>query len=430
MSERPRILAIMGSGETAPTMVTTHQQLLARLPDPAVAVLVETPYGFQENATEISERTIDYFARRVGHAITAVGPRTPSDVRGPAWDDAVAALQDADYVFAGPGSPTYALRQWQGTAFADVLAAKLRTGGIVTFASAAAVGLGRAAVPVYEIYKVGQAPEWAPGLDLLSIAGLDAAVIPHFDNAEGGTHDTRFCYLGARRLEIMERQLGDDALVIGVDEHTALILDLSAGTADVQGRGGVTVRRARRELRTLASGDRIELEELGRDAVPSARAVAPARDSQPPAAAATRDAAPAASAAHASRTLTEQVDHATAAFDAALDARDARAAVAAILDLEAAIAQWSADTTQSDETDRARAALRGLILRLGSATADGLRDPAEQLAPLAEVVVRTRMALRRRNDYELADALRDAAAGAGLELRDTPDGTTWHLTDD
>jgi cysteinyl-tRNA synthetase len=27
----------------------------------------------------------------------------------------------------------------------------------------------------------------------------------------------------------------------------------------------------------------------------------------------------------------------------------------------------------------------------------------------------------------MADALRDAAAGAGLELRDTPDGTTWHL---
>ena len=424
MSERPRILAIMGSGETAPTMVTTHQQLLARLPDPAVAVLVETPYGFQENATEISERTIDYFARRVGHAITAVGPRTPSDLQGPVWDDAVAALQDADYVFAGPGSPTYALRQWEGTAFADVLAAKLRTGGIVTFASAAAVGLGRAAVPVYEIYKVGQAPEWVPGLDLLSIAGLDAAVIPHFDNAEGGTHDTRFCYLGARRLEIMERQLGDDALVIGVDEHTALILDLSSGTAEVQGRGGITVRRARRVLRTLASGDRIELTQLGSDELPSAAAVASAHDSQPAAAPVIRDSATAA------RTLTEQVDHATAAFNAALDARDARAAVAAILDLEAAIAQWSADTTQSDETDRARAALRGLILRLGNATADGLRDPAEQLAPLAEVVVRTRMALRRRNDYELADALRDAAAGAGLELRDTPDGTTWHLTDD
>jgi hypothetical protein len=426
MTELPRILAIMGSGETAPTMVTTHQQLLARLPEAAMAVLIETPYGFQENATDISERAIDYFTRRVGHAITAIGPRTPSDLTGPAWDDALAALQDADYVFAGPGSPTYALQQWQGTAFADLLAAKLRTGGIVTFASAAAAGLGREAVPVYEIYKVGQAPAWVPGLDLMSIAGLDAVVIPHFDNAEGGTHDTRFCYLGARRLEMMERQLGDDALVVGVDEHTALILDLAAGSAHVQGRGGITIRRAGRVLRTLDSGNSVGLAELRHDPVRVTASSTDAGDNPPT----TAPASGGATDVRELRTLTEQVDHATSAFDAALDARDARGAVTAILDLEAAIAQWSADTTQSDETDRARDTLRALILRLGNATADGLRDPSEQIAPLADVVVRTRMTLRRRNDYELADALRDAAAGAGLELRDTPDGTTWHLTGD
>lgn len=424
MTGRPRVLVIMGSGETAPTMVTTHQHLLARLPVGSRAVLVETPYGFQENATEISERTIDFFRRRVGHDIRAVGPRTSSDLQGPAWDATIAALQDADYVFAGPGSPTYALAQWQGTAIVDVLGAKLRTGGIVTFASAAAVGLGRAAIPVYEIYKAGQAPEWVRGLDLMAIAGLDAAVIPHFDNAEGGTHDTRFCYLGARRLRTMERALGDDPLVIGVDEHTALILDLAAQTATVQGRGRVTVRRAGSTLRTVPSGSQLTLAELqhgGATAVPD-RATGAAAVGPP-------DAAASNGTGHdpAALTLTEQVDRATAAFDAALDAHDAGAAVAAILDLEAAIAQWSADTTQSDETDRARAALRGLVLRLGEVSAEGLRDPAEHIAPLADVVVRTRAALRDRRAYDLADALRDAAAGAGLELRDTSDGTTWRL---
>ena len=42
----PRILAIMGSGETSPTMVTAHQQILGRLGEPR-AVLLDTPYGFQ-----------------------------------------------------------------------------------------------------------------------------------------------------------------------------------------------------------------------------------------------------------------------------------------------------------------------------------------------------------------------------------------------
>jgi cyanophycinase-like exopeptidase len=422
MADLPRVLSIMGSGETAPTMVTTHQELLAMLPTDSRAVLVETPYGFQENATEISERAIDYFRARVGHDIAAVGPRTPDDGQSGGWDTTIATLQDADYVFAGPGSPTYALDQWRATAFPDVLRTKLRNGGIVNFASAAAVGLGHMAVPVYEIYKVGQAPQWVPGLDLLSIAGI-TAVIPHFDNAEGGTHDTRFCYLGARRLDLMERQLDADALVIGVDEHTALILDLNARTARVRGRGGVTVRRNRRTLRVIGSGSQISLAELQYAAAITADgAMANATTAAAMPQTAEREAT--------ALTLTEQVQRATAAFDAALQARAAKDAVTAILDLEAAIAQWSADTTQSDEGDRARAALRGLIVRLGDAAAEGLRDPIEQISPLADVVVRTRTALRRRKDYELADALRDDAADAGLELRDTAEGTTWHLLTD
>ena len=71
--------------------------------------------------------------------------------------------------------------------------------------SAAALTLGSHAVPVYEIYKVGADPEWVDGLDLLARAHrIAAAVIPHYDNKEGGTHDTRFCYLGEERLRALE----------------------------------------------------------------------------------------------------------------------------------------------------------------------------------------------------------------------------------
>src|SRR5262249_58965879 len=60
----PRLLVIMGSGETAPTMVTPHRDTVARFGAPPRAVLLDTPYGFQENAAEISQRAIDYFAQR------------------------------------------------------------------------------------------------------------------------------------------------------------------------------------------------------------------------------------------------------------------------------------------------------------------------------------------------------------------------------
>jgi hypothetical protein len=118
----------------------------------------------------------------------------------------------------------------------------MRTGGAVTFASAAALTLGRYTVPVYEIYKVGNDPYWLEGLDVLGEIGLNVAVIPHYDNAEGGHHDTRFCYMGERRLAILEEQLPADAHVIGVDEHTGVILDLDSNTATVVGNSTITVR--------------------------------------------------------------------------------------------------------------------------------------------------------------------------------------------
>ena len=79
-------------------------------------------------------------------------------------------------------------------------------GAAVTFASAAALTLGVATVPVYEVYKAGATPSWAQGLDLLSEVGLTVALIPHYDNAEGGNHDTHFCYMGERRLRMLERE--------------------------------------------------------------------------------------------------------------------------------------------------------------------------------------------------------------------------------
>ena len=55
MRRRLRVLAIMGSGETSPTMVTIHKEIVARLgAGRHSAVLLDTPYAFQENAADIS----------------------------------------------------------------------------------------------------------------------------------------------------------------------------------------------------------------------------------------------------------------------------------------------------------------------------------------------------------------------------------------
>src|SRR5262245_16023417 len=237
-----RLLVIMGSGETAPTMVKPHRAILDRAGD-GPAVLLDTPYGFQSTADDISTRAAGYFAASVGRQVDVVSWRV-APPPGLTRERALAALHDASWVFAGPGSPTYALRQWRDTPVPGLLTDKLTAGGVVLFASAAALTLGSHTVPVYEIYKAGYDPHWVPGLDLVGAAtGLPAIVIPHYDNAEGGHHDTRYCYLGEQRLSTMEHELPDEAFVLGVDEHTAVVLDLDARTATVLGNGGLTIRR-------------------------------------------------------------------------------------------------------------------------------------------------------------------------------------------
>ncbi len=103
--------------------------------------------------------------------------------------------------------------------------------------------------------------------------------------------------------------------------------------------------------------------------------------------------------------------------------------VAAILNLEAAIEAWASDTDENDNADRARAVLRGLVVRLGKSADGGLADPAERLIPAVEPLIRLRAALREDGAYAAADEIRAALAAAGVELRDSPDGTQWTLTD-
>ena len=115
MSALPRILTIMGSGETTPTMARAHRAVLDRLGErPVSAVLLDTPYGFQENADDISERALAYFRDTVGNPFTVASFRS-ADADTLARETALVRIREARLAFTGPGSPSYALRQWAGT---------------------------------------------------------------------------------------------------------------------------------------------------------------------------------------------------------------------------------------------------------------------------------------------------------------------------
>jgi hypothetical protein len=427
----PRILAIMGSGEMAPTMAKEHVALFERFGDERVSgAIIDTTYGFQENADELSERLLEFFVERIGRPFTVASYRS-GEVDAAAAATAVARIRAAGYVMAGPGSPSYALRQWAVGPIPGALAAKLASGGIVVMASAAALTLGLATIPIYEIYKVGEEPHWLEGLDLLGPAtGLRAAVVPHYDNAEGGTHDTRFCYMGERRLRVLERSLPEGAFVLGVDGHTALVFDLEAGTAAVHGLGGVTVRVAGRSV-VFPGGTEVSIGSLAEAAagLAAGRTVSIADLLDLPVGIHVGTAAGAGSGAGApsddgARDETADLE---AAFARALDERDVPAAVTALLDLDSAIEARTRSGEDSLELDDARLVFRALVARLGEAAVAGVRDPREAVAPFVEALLELRARARDTHDWAIADLVRDRLVAAEVEVRDGPDGSAWYL---
>jgi hypothetical protein len=425
----PRILAIMGSGETAPTMAKVHRALFERLgPGPVPAAILDTPYGFQENADDLSLRTVRFFAESVGREVNVASYRS-RDVDALTAATALARVREARYLMAGPGSPSYALRQWADGPILVALADLLRDGGILTMASAAALTLGAVTIPVYEIYKVGASPSWLPGLDLLAAAtGLRAAVVPHYDNAEGGNHDTRFCYMGERRLRDLEGQLPPGTFILGVDSHTALVLDLDRRTAAVAGLGGVTVRLDGRSS-VIPSGSEVSIDALAaavRELATGARGdIATERG----AVGSDRGDRAGAAAAGAGEPRRAEMADLEGAFLVALGSGDSRAAVAALLEIDALIDARTRSGEDSPDLDNARSAFRALIARLGEAAASGGTDPRSTVEPFVEALLRLRARARDARDWEAADLIRAMLTGAGVEVRDGAEGSGWILAE-
>ena len=216
--------------------------------------------------------------------------------------------------------------------------------------------------------------------------------------------------------------------VLGVDEHTVAVFDLAAGSVEISGRGGVTVRR-RGASTVLPAGTMVTLAQL-RDLVSrdTPRTAGPPTLAAP--AAAGQPAPSGAAAASGPDTLPDITAAAQRRFAAAERDRDAAGMVAAVLDLDTAIHDWAADTEEDQGTEQSRAVLRNLITRLGRAAQDGLADPRERLAPAVQRLITLRGELRDDGSYQTADAIRDALAAAGLQLRDGTDGTDWELQPD
>ena len=260
------LIALMGSGETAPSGRILHEWSFKKLSSPVKVSVVETPAGFELNSSQVAGKISDFVTQRLKNykPIVEIIPARRRDGKFSTNNlDILSPLLDSDYIFLGPGSPSYAVNHLSNSIAWEIITARHRLGTCLSFSSSGAIAIGEKALPVYEIYKVGMDPKWIPGLNLLGNFGLRIACVTHWNNTEGGTNiDTSKCYMGQSRMDQLVSSIQPEINILGIDEHTALMIDLTQKTCSVVGKGSITIINSNGTT-TFQTGENFSTDILG-----------------------------------------------------------------------------------------------------------------------------------------------------------------------
>ena len=247
MNQKLGPIAMLGSGETSLAGGRIFEAIAKKLEQPIKAALLETPAGFELNASQVTGKVAEFLDKRLqnyGIQTDSVPARKRGTPFSPDREESLHALLHANLIYMGAGSPTYAVRQLKGSLAWDIIRARHRQGAALVFASAAMIAVGRFALPVYEIFKVGEDVHTVPGLDLFDDFSLNLSFIPHWNNSDGGEDvDTSRCFIGRDRFNQWCDELPRDHTTLGLDEHTGMIIDFNEGLCTVSGVSSATLLR-------------------------------------------------------------------------------------------------------------------------------------------------------------------------------------------
>ncbi len=259
-------IAFLGSGETSLAGGRIFEALARFISEPIRVSIMETPAGFELNASLVAGRVAEFLKTRLQNykpIIDLIPARKQGTPYSPDNLEILKPLLTSNMIFMGPGSPTYVARQLQGTLAWDIIRARHRLGATLVFSSAATISIGAWALPVYEIYKVGEEVHVKDGLNLFADFGMDLTFIPHWNNAEGGIDlDTSRCFMGIERFAQWRNLLPANNTIVGLDEHSGLVMDFEKNTCEVHGVSSVTILKNSDE-NMHSSGSVFSLSTLG-----------------------------------------------------------------------------------------------------------------------------------------------------------------------
>jgi hypothetical protein len=265
-------IAFLGSGETSLAGGRIFESLARLISDPLRIAVMETTAGFELNSFQVAGKVGEFLKTRLQNykpTVDVIPARKQGIEFSPDNPEILKPLLQANMIFMGPGSPSYAVRQLKGTLAWDIIRARHRLGATLIFASAATISVGAWVLPVYEIYKVGEDVHTKLGLDLFADYGMNLSFVPHWNNAEGGIDlDTSRCFVGIERFDQWRKLLPAENILVGLDEHSGIIVDFDNASCEVSGVSSVSILK-QNTMEMHPSGVKFSLSELGQLILPS-----------------------------------------------------------------------------------------------------------------------------------------------------------------
>lgn len=245
-------LIIFGSGETSETAKKVHRKVFKGEPSLQRVAVFETPAGFQPNSQLVAKEVAEHFRFSLPEFIeniNVISARKKNTSFSPDNASVLSPVENATFLFLGPGSPTYARAQFENSLALQLIVKRWRNGAILSLSSAAAISFGEFVLPVYEIYKAGADLYWEEGLNVFQEVGLPITIVTHWNNNEGGEKlDTSRCFMGKNRFEKLLKLLPKDIFILGIDENTATIFDFQSNIFSIEGKGDAFLLRNGEEV--------------------------------------------------------------------------------------------------------------------------------------------------------------------------------------
>lgn len=106
-------IILFGSGETLPSSGPVYDFIARKMTCPLEIFFLETPVGFQNNSEEVAKNVADYIQQRLSsyHPFSRLIPaRAKGTNLSPDNPLILKPILTSNWIFIGPGSPTYTVR--------------------------------------------------------------------------------------------------------------------------------------------------------------------------------------------------------------------------------------------------------------------------------------------------------------------------------